>query len=102
MAQNPLFRRSGQNQPLEEICNNDSDFKIRHRGLCATLQKMRSGKTMQIDVEEQNGKRIAKTSVPKKIQIVEILSSLIPRWLGISQDVCTWKEAQTRKHLTKF
>merc|ERR1712059_97230 len=46
-------RRSGQNQPLEEICNNDSDFKIRHRGLCATLQKMRSGKTMQIDVEEQ-------------------------------------------------
>lgn len=61
-------RSSGQN--LEEICNNDSDFNIRHHGLCTTLLKMRRGKTMPIDVEEQNEKIIAKASIPNQFQIV--------------------------------
>ena len=69
-AQNLLFFRRSSGQNLEEICNNDSDFNIRHHGLCTTLLKMRRGKTMPIDVEEQNEKRIAKASIPKQFQIV--------------------------------
>ena len=69
-AQNLLFFRRSSGQNLEEICNNDSDFNIRHRGLCTTLLKMRRGKTMPIDVEEQNEKIIAKASIPNQFQIV--------------------------------